>query len=267
LHTDEGGYLVGASSYSDISGEKTQHNRGGSDWWLIKLDKNGNKVWDKTIGGDADDNNFQSAILRTEDGGYILGSYSYSDVSGEKTEPSRGGRDYWLVKLDKNFRIEWDKTIGGSDDDYLLGPRSIQEIRKNVYAAAGTSWSSVSGDKTIPSRGEADFWQVVLDASHPLGIVAKPTSVIPLAVNRNNQSFSVNPIPAKDKVYVRFSGKVSVVLTDKSGKQVLTQTVENNDIINVANIPAGTYFLKNSSGNQTEKIMILKLSGGVVLSF
>jgi hypothetical protein len=48
----------------------------------------------------------------TTDGGYILGGSSSSGISGEKTQNSRGNDDYWVVKLDENRNIIWDKTYG-----------------------------------------------------------------------------------------------------------------------------------------------------------
>jgi hypothetical protein len=73
----------------------------------------------KTIGGS--DYDFCSPVALTNDGGVILGGFSASNVSGEKTENSKGGYDYWLVKLGKNGNIQWDKTIGGSDNEFCHG--------------------------------------------------------------------------------------------------------------------------------------------------
>src|SRR3954454_4234301 len=64
----------------------------------------------KTIGGFFSDQ--LSSIYSTKDGGLIAGGTSESYASGEKTENSRGATDYWIVKLDKWGKIEWDKTIG-----------------------------------------------------------------------------------------------------------------------------------------------------------
>jgi hypothetical protein len=47
-------------------------------------------AWDKTYGG----NGFDSAniILETNDGGFFIAGLSNSDISGNKTENSRGGK-------------------------------------------------------------------------------------------------------------------------------------------------------------------------------
>src|SRR5688572_14054590 len=46
--TSDGGYILGGLSYSGISGDKTQVSQGDRDYWVVKLDANGNKLWDKT---------------------------------------------------------------------------------------------------------------------------------------------------------------------------------------------------------------------------
>src|SRR5688572_9814829 len=49
--TSDGGYILGGASDSGINTDKTDNCRGGTDFWLIKLQANGNKSWDKTFGG------------------------------------------------------------------------------------------------------------------------------------------------------------------------------------------------------------------------
>jgi len=120
--TKDGGYVVGGSSKSGISGEKTESNRGidptTPDYWLVKLNRAGEIEWDKTIGGSDWDELL--SVQQTRDGGYILGGYSSSPKSGEKTQNSRrGSYDYWVVKLDSSGNIKWDRTFGGFDADLL----------------------------------------------------------------------------------------------------------------------------------------------------
>jgi hypothetical protein len=123
----------------------------------VKLDAMGNKLWDKTIGGSEDDVLY--SLQQTADGGYILGGYSYSYSNGDKTEPSRGRNDYWIVKLDSAGNKQWDKTIGGDQDDMF---HSLQQTRDGGYILGGKSSSGISYDKTEPSRGYFDYWVVKL---------------------------------------------------------------------------------------------------------
>jgi hypothetical protein len=97
--TTDGGYILGGNSLSEISGDKTEASQGLSDYWIVKLDATGQTIeWQNTIGGSGPD--ILSSIQQTTDGGYILGGYSNSGISGDKTETLRGWVDYWVVKLD-----------------------------------------------------------------------------------------------------------------------------------------------------------------------
>lgn len=158
IQTSDNGYIIAATSNSNISGEKTENSYGLNDYWIIKLDSNGNIQWQKTIGGSG--NEYCSVIVETTDGEYLVGGYSDSDISGLKTENSRGGNDFWVVKLTALGEISWQKTIGGSNDDSLL---AMIQCLDNGYVLSGTTLSSISGDKTDGNRGDYDAWVVKLD--------------------------------------------------------------------------------------------------------
>src|SRR4030095_6685004 len=102
--TKKGNYILGGSSHSDASGDKTQDCRGYYDYWVVKLDSMGSVIWDKTIGGTKDDE--LHSIQQTYDGGYILGGWSESNRSFEKSGNSNGFRDYWIVKLDWTGKVK-----------------------------------------------------------------------------------------------------------------------------------------------------------------
>ncbi|MBK7971105.1 MAG: T9SS type A sorting domain-containing protein [Bacteroidetes bacterium] len=158
--TSDGGYILGGSSESDQSGDKTENSNGGNDYWLVKTDSLGNILWQNTIGGSANDG-FQS-LAQTTDGGYLLGGYSYSNISGDKAENSNGNTDYWLVKTDSLGNILWQKTIGGSGYDFLL---SISQTTDGGIILGGASSSNISGDKTENSNGSNDYWIIKMDNS------------------------------------------------------------------------------------------------------
>src|SRR4051812_17749368 len=118
--TPDGGYLLGGYSESEIGVDKTAPNKGGSDFWVVKTDKDGKKQWDKTFGGNSGDALY--SMIATVDGGSLLGGSSGSGIGGDKSEPNRGtdnSADYWIVKIDKNGNKLWDKTYGGNGPDLL----------------------------------------------------------------------------------------------------------------------------------------------------
>lgn len=158
MPTDDNGFIVANSSTSSISGEKTENSYGAGDYWILKLDANGTIQWQKTIGGSGVDGPY--SIIKTIDNGYIVGGRSNSNVSGLKTENSRGLYDYWVVKLNSIGNIEWQKTIGGNNDDSLT---QIYQCLDNGYVITGTTSSPISGDKTEDVKGDYDAWIVKLN--------------------------------------------------------------------------------------------------------
>ncbi|MEZ5015219.1 MAG: T9SS type A sorting domain-containing protein [Chitinophagales bacterium] len=156
----DGSYFAGGHSSSSVSGDKTQVNLGGNDIWILKLDSAGNILWQRTIGSTGDDQLF--GLDLTADGGFILGCTSNSNAGFNKSENSIGSYDYWIVKLDSLGFVEWDNTIGGTDEDDLADIRTIPE---GGYIVGGSSKSGISGDKTEVSSVDYDYWILQLDAT------------------------------------------------------------------------------------------------------
>ena len=105
IETADGGYLLGASE-SNASGDKVKTVAEKKDYWVVKIDGNGAKLWDKTFGGSDAEN--LDVLIATSDGGYLLAGDSYSGATGEKTENSRGLSDFWVVKID----LSGNKVVG-----------------------------------------------------------------------------------------------------------------------------------------------------------
>jgi hypothetical protein len=160
IQTSDGGYLIGGDSGSNVFADKTEPNIGGSDYWLVKLNSAGETLWDKTIGGTSTE--YLRCMVATHDGGYLLGGWSSSGIGGHKTEVSRGGFDYWIVKTDANGIVLWDKTIGGNLDDMIW---AMDITPDGGFILTGWSYSDASGEKSEPSMGGADVWIVRLDST------------------------------------------------------------------------------------------------------
>ncbi len=158
--TNDGGYLLGGTSYSNGDGDKTEATQGFADYWVIKLDVANNIVWQNDIGGSGSD--FLRSVIQTSDGGYLLAGYSNSDVSGDKTTSNFGDYDYWIVKIESNGNLLWQSSFGGSDIDQLY---SAVQMQDGNYLIAGFSWSGISGNKTEATAGLEDYWVVKIDNS------------------------------------------------------------------------------------------------------
>jgi hypothetical protein len=152
--TADGGYIVAGTSNS-TDGNVTR-NHGRFDYWVVKLDAIGNIQWQKCLGGSGDDEG--TSVQQTTDGGYIVAGSSDStdgDVAGNHVI-----EDYWVVKLDASGNIQWQKSFGGSGQDW---PRSIQQTNDGGYIVVG--WSSSTDGDVRGNQGRWDYWVVKLDAS------------------------------------------------------------------------------------------------------
>ena len=161
--TSDGGYIIGGNSNSNISPDKSENCIGTMDYWIVKINEAGSIEWDKTIGGDGLE--YLSKVYQTADGGYIIGGSSYSNISGDKTEPNFSDNpsteDYWIVKTDSNGNVEWDKTLGGNSFDDL---GDIKQTPDGGYLVGGHSMSDSSGNKTEGVLGLEDYWIIKLNS-------------------------------------------------------------------------------------------------------
>ena len=161
--TNDGGFIVSAQAASndgDVSNNKS-HNG----YWLIKLDINGNLKWSKTFEGI----NLERTnnVQQTTDGGYLI-------VGGSQTINSynagtRSNIDYWVVKLQANGNLNWQKTYGGSKNDRA---NCIQKTNDGHYIIAGYTFSS-DGDITRLDGG-SDAWVLKID---DLGNILQQTTI------------------------------------------------------------------------------------------
>src|SRR6266478_2974950 len=160
--TIDGGYILGGTSYSASSGNKTSPANGAGDYWVLRLDAAGNKLWEQSYGGSGDEVLF--SLQQTTDGGFILAGMSSSGADGTKTSPNYGGYDYWIVRLDALGNQIWDQDFGGSDDDGTAGV-FVRQTSDGGFILGGDSRSGATGSKISVNYGGADFWVLRLDAS------------------------------------------------------------------------------------------------------
>jgi hypothetical protein len=157
IETSDGGYAVLGFSNSidgDLQFKTTEVN----DYWLLKLDVDGNLEWTKTYGGSKDDRG--QSIVQTTDGGYALTGYAMSDDGDGSL--NNGFHDNWVLKLDASGTIEWEKSFGFSGHDHSY---DILQTQDNGFFFTGfLDITSARADgntekhSTLTSHGVGEFW-------------------------------------------------------------------------------------------------------------
>jgi len=154
IQTSDGNYVFDGASSSQNGDVST--NKGGLDYWIVKIDTNANIIWERTLGGTLDET--AGNIQQTSDGGFVMIGFTISDngdVSG-----LHDSTDYWLTRLDSHGFIVWQKCLGGSSGDYGT---SVRQLSDGGYIVAGRSASN-DGDVS-GNHGGVDCWIARLDSS------------------------------------------------------------------------------------------------------
>ena len=141
IETSDGGYAVlGLTRSFGVSN---------FDFWMLRLDANGDTLWQKTYG--AGDNEFGRSVIQTSDGGFALAGFIGSGSFGAGTV------DGWLLRLDADGNVLWQQTYGGTayDDAFAI----VQNADGGFTLAGGTRSAGA---------GSADFWVFRVDPSGTL---------------------------------------------------------------------------------------------------
>ncbi|SEW25355.1 Por secretion system C-terminal sorting domain-containing protein [Chryseobacterium wanjuense] len=207
----DGGFLLSGTSFSGKNHNKKEDSKGGSDLWLVRVNEFGDEMWQKTIGTRADEEarsviqttdlgffvagNVQNSskgygskdvlvirldkdgkelsqvilgskaldevtkMIPTKDGGALLGIYSRGNIGGTKKTENYGEGDFWVIKISKDGKLEWEKNFGGKEDDHL---RTLA-LTSTGYVIGGESRSERSGNKSIGITEGTDLWIISLD--------------------------------------------------------------------------------------------------------
>lgn len=293
--TIDGGYILTGSTNSndgDISS-----NNGAQDVWVVKIDVNGNLIWEDTFGGSSND--AAESIKETADGGYIVCGSTLSndgDVTG-----NNGSIDSWLVKLNIIGTLQWQKTLGGSEFDAL---EDVQLTPNGKYVVTGTS-QSIDGDIT-GNHGLFDVWTALISntgnlqwqrslggSNNDLGSSIRITSdggyimagesssnngdvsgnhgmsdfwVVKLApdpltvTDFNTTEIILYPNPVSSMLHIEGQENIeNIQVFNLLGQQLMEQSVNTlNTTLNMSSFSAGMYVVHIVSNHQTQTYRIVK---------
>src|SRR5690606_29793744 len=157
-HNDK--LLLFGNSGGDIEHDNTDGCRGAKDAWVICVDTNGTKIWDKTYGHTENDNIFNALVLSD---GYLFAGNSSSNIGNEKSEDCFGARDIWIIKTDFNGNKIWDKTIGSAGYDQING---LLYNNNEILIIGETDDITGSGNLGILANGISDGFIVKMNPTN-----------------------------------------------------------------------------------------------------
>ncbi|WP_149273924.1 hypothetical protein [Pareuzebyella sediminis] len=153
VQSDDGGFvLAGFSESDDFDVSDTQ---GSYDFWVVKVDSKGNLVWERSFGGTGIE--IAQDIVKSADGGYVIAGNTFSNDSD--VSMNKGASDVWLIKIDDQGHLIWEKTFGGTEFEDAQG---VALSNDGGYIVVG---NSKSNDIDLASNvGENDIWIIKTDA-------------------------------------------------------------------------------------------------------
>lgn len=252
-NTKDGGYLVAGKSNSSTV------YRGKNDlYWIMKLDKDGNVLWERRYGTDGNDEAIRA--IETDDGNFLV--VGWSDGIFYYKGKNYGRKDYWILKFNEKGWIIWASNYGGSGTDT---PFSLSEVNKGHYIIGG---NSSSRDKDIDTNnGQGDFWIINIDENNYIPNMAISDSFFSIVNsksditnNDNNINFFIHPNFASNIANIALdlteNGETSLELYNDIGIKLSTilsgyQKLGRRTIkLDVSPYPSGQYYLKLTTSNK-----------------
>jgi len=149
-------FLAGYANSTDGDIPPDQKNY---DVWLLALDDSGNKIFSKIYGGSQNDVAY--SMVQSASGDLVMAGYSTS-IDGDLTE-NKGDQDYWILSVSLSGKLNWQKSLGGSEAEYA---NSIINDKDGGFIVGGVSYSQ-DGDIS-QALGDGDFWMAKLSAKGDL---------------------------------------------------------------------------------------------------
>jgi len=137
-HPSEGGEDPPRLRHPSEGGEKTAENSGMNDYWVIRLNEQGEEQWQRTYGGDGDESLAQ--MIETEKGFLLAGSSNSSPLG--RSGGASNGTDFWVIEIDKQGEPLWDKTYDFGKWDVLVSVLPLTPSKGGGTPSSGGGTSS-----------------------------------------------------------------------------------------------------------------------------
>ena len=257
---DNGYMVVGASNSSD---GQVIANHGAYDFWVLKLDLQGNLIWNKNFGGSGSD--FAHDIIEIgNDEFFILGTSNSNDLD---VTFNNGDDDFWLIKINSNGELLWEKNYGGSDQDR---PASIIKNETGGYFLLGETYS-MDGDVSI-MKGWSDYWvfeidsdgQIIWERTYggnsldaPTKLIQYSNDILVAAGLTTSETFDVSQNYGPADIWVVNLKNIS-------------SSIEDNDVNFVSIFPNPTsdhLYFEFGKSTSIDKVNIFQINGAFVHSY
>jgi hypothetical protein len=205
MQTNDGGFvLIGSSESDDFD---ITDSKGSYDYWAVKLSAEGDLEWTRSFGGSEIDIAYD--IATTLDGNFLIVGDARSNDQDVST--NFGNADIWLVAIDPQGNLIWEKSLGGSMFD---SAKDLLPMNDNLYCVTG---SSRSNDVDVTTNnGENDAWTVVVDA--------QGTIIFEVAIGGSSLDFSEGAAQGVD-------GALLIVGNTESNDGDIIQNLGYKDIL------------------------------------
>lgn len=163
-------YAVGYYANDTVMfGTDTLMNSGSADFYIIKHDELGNRLWTRRAGGTGEEYGM-SVTCDTSDNVIVIGNFSsdsliFGAFTVHNIAPGSGTPDIFIVKYSPSGTVLWAMSTGGTNWDNAGGV-TIDKNTNEIYIAGAYYLSTmIFGNDTLPNRGTYDMMLLKLDAA------------------------------------------------------------------------------------------------------
>jgi hypothetical protein len=267
---------------NSVDGDISNFIGGLNDAWLVKINTSGTIIWEKCLGGTAEDYLF--SLVEGPNGQLLSTGYTHSndvDVSG-----NNGLADCWVLKLNEcNINVNAGSnqticqgasiTLSGSGaesyswDNSLIDGQSFMPVISAEYVVIGTDVNGCIGTDTVNvqvnNSSSSSLTETALDFytlngqtytqsgtyTHVIPNAADCDSTITLnlslsfsGLDENNKGFSIFPNPAKNQINIEYAGQIhKLEIVDFKGAKVYSSTENKKVYALPTNVQTGYYML------------------------
>lgn len=233
--------IVGSSRGNDLI---ATGNHGKSDMLIVKVDKSGNLLWAKLLGGKENENIYQSVCT--------TGKSEYASYT-KSGSTNLGSDDTWLFILDKDGNTLQDIAVGGNDRDYVGSVIPYNDDLMLVGQTESKQFTLGTGSSGFANSAPGYF--SLLHYS-PLSILEQSSA--------HSKIIKLIPNPAANSVQVHLPAiqeNTTLLILDHTGKQVAQYSISSNSdqfTINTERLPQGSYLVtwKSKHTSNTQRLII-----------